>query len=747
MIPLLYRVSAPRKVAQLVHFIPFRSGFERSFLGLSRANLAPPRATLRSFSGQAGDSKSLHAIAQRQSPVLEKVPRIGTCKTVAAVLDVHATLGPKLKPTDLSACWNHVGKLVSNRHERQWLKNNQSLLDPLMDQTKLDIDQLNAKSLANIAHGIAKIAAATDWDPGPGTWKKLEEQILNSIDDVSFQGCVNIMWAFTKVGSAAPTLYDAVAHRVAPRLHEFDPQSISNIAWAFATAKHAAPILFDAIASAALPNLHDHNSRNIATLAWAFSTAGHSAPALFDAIEETTAPRLNEFKAQAISMTVWAFSTGGHSAPVLFDAVAKTAAPRLHEFNPQALSNTAWAFATAGHPAPALFNGLAKAALPQLHTFNPQDFANTAWAFATAGHPAPALFNGLAKAALPQLHKFKPQQLSNLAWAYAKAEHDAPYLYDIIAKVAIPKLRTFNPQALSSTAWAFATAGHPAPALFNGLAKAALPQLHTFNPQALSNTAWAFATAGHPAPALFNGLAKAALPQLQKFKPQELSNLAWAYARMNHEEARLFECIARNVAPQLLEVESRQLANFAWSYATFDFQAEVLFGTNSPFRNLCAARTASFSHEGLCQLHQWQLWRHENCIYDDFPVDLQHRCHKAFTEVKGQPSNLQSKVVNVLTILDDISDVQEEVQMASGYSVDAMVTFQDRTIGIEVDGPSHFVGRTHAPKGPTRLKRRQLWKLDNLHLLSIPYWKWDGKSEDELKKYLQTELSRVRETI
>jgi hypothetical protein len=42
---------------------------------------------------------------------------------------------------------------------------------------------------------------------------------------------------------------------------------------------------------------------------------------------------------------------------------------------------------------------------------------------------------------------------------------------------------------------------------------------------------------------------------------------------------------------------------------------------------------------------------------------------------------------------------------------------------VEVDGPFHFIGRSHQPTGATRLKHRQLryfgWRLE-----SVPYWEW-----------------------
>ena len=50
-------------------------------------------------------------------------------------------------------------------------------------------------------------------------------------------------------------------------------------------------------------------------------------------------------------------------------------------------------------------------------------------------------------------------------------------------------------------------------------------------------------------------------------------------------------------------------------------------------------------------------------------------------------------------------------------------------MAVEVDGPSHFVGRTKAPTGSTTLKRRQL-RAAGWPLLAVPYWEWSALSGD-----------------
>ena len=82
---------------------------------------------------------------------------------------------------------------------------------------------------------------------------------------------------------------------------------------------------------------------------------------------------------------------------------------------------------------------------------------------------------------------------------------------------------------------------------------------------------------------------------------------------------------------------------------------------------------------------------------------------------------------------------REEVRTDEGYSLDVVVQYGAREVAIEVDGPSHFCGRT--PTGATALKRRQL-RAAGWALLPVPYWEWDalGSNAAAKQEYLRAAL-------
>jgi hypothetical protein len=99
---------------------------------------------------------------------------------------------------------------------------------------------------------------------------------------------------------------------------------------------------------------------------------------------------------------------------------------------------------------------------------------------------------------------------------------------------------------------------------------------------------------------------------------------------------------------------------------------------------------------------------------------------------------LQDDVVSVLSSIGMLPE--EEVLTASGYRLDALVEVNGTKVGIEVDGPSHFINRE--PTGSTLLKCRQVNNLDDIRIVSVPYWEWSKLGKERVKKqmYLRSKL-------
>jgi len=422
----------------------------------------------------------------------------------------------------------------------------------------------------------------------------------------------------------------------------------------------------------------------------------------------------------------------------------------LDRFLPQALSNTLWAYATAGIHHPTLFEKVANhiVGLDSLNRFIPQALSNTLWAYAKAGISHPKLFEKVANhiVGLHSLDRFThPQALSNTLWAFATAGIHHPTLFQKIANhiAGLDSLDRFtHPQALSNTLWAIATAGIHHPTLFNKMANHIVESdsLHKFDPQALKDTMWAYATAQVSHPKLFHKVTKAAIKSKEDFVSQGIANLLWAYATMGIIDKQLFSSFALTAAKLIDTYTNQDLANIAWAYAVADVDAPTLF--NDDFINKCVEEEDGFENEALRQLHQWHLWQTKEKSNAGLPKELQVRCCNVFIDRDPTHSKLQVDVKSQLASIG--LEPKEEVLMDSGYRIDVIVKVNGKTTGIEVDGPSHFIGRGRSPLARTILKRRQVPSIDGVELVSVPYWEWDeliGREQVKKQEYLRELLS------
>jgi len=60
--------------------------------------------------------------------------------------------------------------------------------------------------------------------------------------------------------------------------------------------------------------------------------------------------------------------------------------------------------------------------------------------------------------------------------------------------------------------------------------------------------------------------------------------------------------------------------------------------------------------------------------------------------------------------------------MYRGYRIDEIVEVNGKTVGFEIDGQSHFIGKWRYPLARTILKRRQISSIDEIELVSVPYF-------------------------
>jgi hypothetical protein len=521
--------------------------------------------------------------------------------------------------------------------------------------------------------------------------------------------------------------------------------------------------ILNEIAVHATPILSKFDARHLSNLIYSFGLAGYSPEVevgrkildvvaledIFSEIAVHATPILSKFDARSLSNLIYSCGITEYVPMVeggctIMDILALEAMSKLHQFNSQDLSNMLWSYAKLESSNSVLFKtaGDSIVDMNDLSEFWPQALSNIIWSFATAGKSHPKLFSKFGDhiVAMDDLSGFKPQGLSNIIWAYAAAGESHPQLYNKLANqiVGMKDLRQFLPQNFSNIIWSYATAGKSHPKLFSKFGEhiVGMMDLGQFKPQELSNLLWAYATAGQLHPLLFQKLAQVAIARCNEFNSQDIANLLWAYATVAIIDQHLFTSFAPAVKSVLGKCNSQALANIAWSYAVANVNDHLIF--NIDFADALHSKADDFGLKDLSQLYQWQLWQDKLKSGINLPPALREKCHQAFDLQLPQPSNLQDDVMFELSSIGLLT--KEEVLTPSGYRLDALVEVNGEKVGIEVDGPSHFINQE--PTGSTLLKRRQFSTLDDIRIVSVPYWEWDRFGMDCAKKqdYLRSKL-------
>ena len=599
-------------------------------------------------------------------------------------------------------------------------------------------------------------AFATSTHAAPPLYAEAHRLLLEKIENLTPQGLANAAWAFATARHDAPSYFVGLEEIIRERgVDAFKPQELCNVIWAYATCGIASEEIFDLAAEYMRENLSDFSPQGIANALWSFATLGHASPALFEAVARASIGRLRSFNQQELSLTAWAYATMAVPAPELFDALAVQATRRVNELNPQAVSNMAWAYATAGHEAPAMFDALTGQLLRNIRSFHPQGIAITTWSLATVGYNASVeLQSVIFDEATRRITEFNQQGLSNLAWAAATlntADRFPTHLYDAIAGQCIEVLDSFNQQGLANLLWSYAKQSVPADNLFRAVIPFVLDSSRkgTLTSLSLVSIMWSYAALGYAPQALFGPLAIVAHKRLDDLSAQGLANLAWSYA------------VADVAGP---EIDS------LFGDGAFVERCAIEIGEAQAYSS-----EGSMANEHLRQLHQWQLWRDERaaealrrdgptaCVWPSLTEPMRANAAQTFAVLECQPSEFQRQVYEV--VCSFCVNPEEEVITSLGYSLDIVARlptaavcdidandagFADAAaaavdlppcqpliddagvfpgdaathlVGIEVDGPTHFLYRSRRPSGSTILKRRQLQRA-GWRLVAVPYFEW-----------------------
>ena len=186
---------------------------------------------------------------------------------------------PRFNHIHLSACWNKLGHLARDSEDWYQQPSNAEALESLLKHTLVTVQgsEIEARQLANIAHGVVKSGAFKDRsDSMRALMTALAGSLRAQLGSCNAQELANVAWAFAKSGQVDAELFAALAATAQQQwyLENFNAQEAANITWAFATAGHSDTKLFQALGGLVEERLDSFSTQGLANTAWAFAKAG-----------------------------------------------------------------------------------------------------------------------------------------------------------------------------------------------------------------------------------------------------------------------------------------------------------------------------------------------------------------------------------------------------------------------------------------------------------------------------------------
>lgn len=615
----------------------------------------------------------------------------------------------------------------------------------------------------------------------------------------------NVAWAFSRLGRKESTqLYEGIGRQFANPRRRFTGQDVGTTLWALSTVEYANDNIYRAICSRiTMESAKNFKAQECSNAVWAVSTAG-VVPKYPDAFDTTLIPPNERLSLSDIS---------DDPITLCFAVAANELMRRPHEFKSQEIKDVMWSFSRAGIRHPRLFKSVAEHLVGQEAQQVPEGQIH--------------IGRGL--------DEFSPQGIGNLAWSYAKQAQLAGEAADRIANDKKDSNR--SGRLAVHTTICLDVGENLVKRLFNSIAETDLRKhagLSTLSLQDIANTAWSFAVLGLRHVPFFDAVSNQIIQRLSRklkmdsmgpaSKGQELANIIWAAASVNQAYPDMLDVVtpylvklcsdqgvvsAKSIAKYFKRQEA---ANIAWSCSVMGYHPPEL---------MQLLYTGLVGHgDGQDPDHLRQVYKDEglqrqatmSLLYVQLAMDLEDtsfdlRLPEHFPDgwdLVGEDETMLESLTSMLTL--STSRIQTDVSRAFGrigfeHVEEHVISMDDlannygpainlspqpleilsidiadvsNKIGIEVDGPAHFVtvldtwspqepaqgysrvvngkleyqfmwDRRHQINGSTALKERLLYRL-GWKLLHVPFWEWyamkgNSELEDEYCRKLLRELN------
>ncbi|CAJ1961283.1 unnamed protein product [Cylindrotheca closterium] len=753
-------------------FIPFvaklmddNPEFVDAFKPQELANLVWGVATILSKRpGKADGPEGVAALRVVRQCAMQLIKRNGAnykTQELTNTIWSFATIGFGLKGGTTSDAGNDYTFLPSDDLEGDMLLM-EDTVKVAIRSAKQVIHRFRSQELNNLSWALARLGQKDD-----EILTMIGNQLADPKRKVTPQDIGTTLWGFASLEFLDESVYRGIAKKVnGRRASKTKPQELTNVLWALATAgmvpKYAES--FDTLLQKSARTPPHEASRDPITNVVAIAT-------------QELMRRPQDFKPQEIKDSLWSLSRLGVRYPPLFKAIAvhlvgpaddaRITGRGLEGFSPQAIGNLAWAYAR-------------QAQLASDLSFSRKDDLLIAPMTGRLAHYS-ASFVDVGESLMQKLF-------------YAIAEADLN-VHDNLSRL--------SPQDLSNTAWAFAIMGMRHERFLSALASQLDSRLRrymkgekrgsNFTGQEIANSLWAMATLNYCCSESLDSLQDYVTHELkgkelsvktmsQLFKRQELANIAWVCAVSDKYPQKLIELLYLG----LLGAGENSDPTYVKSiYKDGDMDPSVVMSLLYLQTNMALQNP---NHSFVLPPNFPEGWltsdvfgKHKGIVSSPLGVEDSYELELVSSKFQMQIAQVFDQIgfdhVQELTI--DAATMEKEygvfVTSMDAEMISLDLAQVDTKIGIEVDGPGHFL--TKIDNGPTKaavaghessvvfykgryqctfdwnygdqdingasaMKERMLKKL-GWKLVNIPFWEWYAARGDPEKEeaYCRSKLA------
>lgn len=586
-----------------------------------------------------------------------------------------------------------------------------------------------------------------------------------------------------------------------PRNQEVPLQWLSRIAWSAAKLSRQKELypdvrsLLDHIGDLASARMDlsrgkkpKATSRDVSNLMWAYGALHAFTPQLLSACTRQIGHVAESLSAQDIANLMWAMARVSEPQTPVYQVLCHAATSSVQCFEGLGLAAVVSSMAKVfrevtpdGRPpelqsllrAIATEFGSARESGPIITSIGTAELAQIVWAFSALSYQDRTVYSASAtKAQQVGLRSFPARDLAAIAWSFANVSMADHTIMGDIASASLGVASSFDEQGLTNLCWSLAHAPTQDHKLaFEAVSTSLLTRqrLTSYSVRQLSNISWAFAESLYLDDALIRQVAHNACNKIQEFQGLELTALIWAFASLragngsDHPADRLACSVSQlfSATDKCQALGAREAANMVWSLSVMGQCNSALLKTSSDI--LATDQSTSEAH-----LAQWYwAWLAHMLKYQNKDLTLWgspswiERCklaaqHRSLHRLRSNPSSRlhQSVSEELRKTLGNCTLVRNEHLILDCLVVD--VALPSCRVALEIDGPSHFVERLHAPHGEQVFERLELGgaaklkhhllQLDGWTVRSLPWYLWHRLHSSEERQIFLKNLLGLPDT-